>query len=122
MYAAEVLETMETKMNHPPNEGNISAEADASQESTVAGSNRRRFTRNAVVGSAVLFSLGNRAAWGADPTCLSATFLASFSNVAFSASPVGSDRYLDELKAETILAPGNDGERYTDEDGNTCVP
>lgn len=33
-------------------------------DSPVAGQSRRRFTRSAAVGSAVLLTLGNRAAWG----------------------------------------------------------
>ena len=55
----------------------IPAQTDPAAEN---GTSRRRFTRNAVVGSAVLVSLGNRAAWGQDPgeTCMSATILASF--------------------------------------------
>ncbi|MCB1700807.1 MAG: hypothetical protein H6985_09875 [Pseudomonadales bacterium] len=50
---------------------------------TQPASSRRRFTRNALVGTAVLASLSNRPAWGgggdhANDTCLSASLLASF--------------------------------------------
>ena len=45
-------------------------------------SSRRRFTRNAVLGGAVLLSLGNRAAWGYTGNhvgeCMSGPTLASF--------------------------------------------
>ena len=44
---------------------------------------RRRFTRGAVLGGAVVLSLGNRAAWSqASPVCLSANTLASAANYA----------------------------------------
>ena len=36
-------------------------------ETALGGASRRRFTRNAVAGSAVILSLGNRAAWGGNP-------------------------------------------------------
>jgi hypothetical protein len=39
---------------------------------------RRRFARNAIAGSAVLLSLGNRAAWGQDITCVSTPTFESF--------------------------------------------
>jgi hypothetical protein len=43
-------------------------------------SGRRQFSRSALVGSAVLLSLGNRAAWGGDQTvgCMSIATLNSF--------------------------------------------
>jgi hypothetical protein len=39
---------------------------------------RRRFSRSAIAGSAVLLSLGNRAAWGAQVGCMSLATLNSF--------------------------------------------
>ena len=39
---------------------------------------RRRFSRSAIAGSAVLLSLGNRAAWGAQVGCMSVATLNSF--------------------------------------------
>jgi len=46
-----------------------------------AGASRRKFTRGAVLGGAVVLSLGNRAAWSTEvPVCLSANTLASAQN------------------------------------------
>jgi hypothetical protein len=39
---------------------------------------RRRFSRSAIAGSAVLLSLGNRAAWGGQVGCMSLATLNSF--------------------------------------------
>jgi hypothetical protein len=85
------------------------------------GASRRRFTRNAVVGSAVLFSLGNRAAWGGEnhsnETCMSRTILASFvanGNQFASLSPVNL-----ESDATKILNTPAD-ERHT-HGKRTCV-
>ncbi len=39
---------------------------------------RRRFSRSAIAGSAVLLSLGNRAAWGGEVGCMSLATLNSF--------------------------------------------
>jgi hypothetical protein len=39
---------------------------------------RRRFSRSAIAGSAVLLSLGNRGAWGAQVGCMSLATLNSF--------------------------------------------
>lgn len=47
------------------------------------GISRRKFTRNALVGSAVLLTLGNRSAWGASSNtlmCLSTNLLVSYEN------------------------------------------
>lgn len=70
--------------------------------------NRRRFARSAVVGSAVFLSLGNRAAWGIPSagTCMSVSILDSFTgnnNVFASAHPdhISTD-------ASDILAVQND--------------
>lgn len=69
---------METNLDHPADKDTILAETDSTEAHPVANTNRRRFTRNAVVGSAVIFSLSNRAAWGQDVTCMSTSILASF--------------------------------------------
>lgn len=47
------------------------------------GISRRKFTRNALVGSAVLLTLGNRSAWGASSNtlmCISTNMLVSYEN------------------------------------------
>jgi hypothetical protein len=70
---------------------------------------RRRFTRNGIVGSAVIFSLGNRAAWGrpVTGTCVSPVVWASWTapNGGFSAHPGhGEDTplQLEKMDAELI--------------------
>ena len=54
--------------------------ADSPLESSGEAPNtsRRRFSRSAIAGSAVLLSLGNRAAWGAQVGCMSVATLNSF--------------------------------------------
>jgi hypothetical protein len=54
--------------------------ADSPLESTgpIPDPGRRRFSRSAIAGSAVLLSLGNRAAWGAQVGCMSVATLNSF--------------------------------------------
>jgi hypothetical protein len=67
--------------NSTDNEKAMTAEDDSSAVVRRAStSNRRRFTRNAIAGSAVLLSLGNRGAWGqvVNPNCMSVSTLNSF--------------------------------------------
>ena len=54
----------------------------ASTDAEDKGTSRRKFTRNALVGSAVLLTLGNRSAWGADvvKACISTNVLVSYAN------------------------------------------
>ena len=58
---------------------------------TPSDASRRKFTRGALVGGAVLVSLGNRAAWGAkpngNPVCVSKATWDSFHGGAPSISP-----------------------------------
>jgi hypothetical protein len=44
----------------------------------LSDASRRRFSRSAIAGSAVLLSLGNRGAWGAQVGCMSVATLNSF--------------------------------------------
>ena len=82
-------------------------------EATPSDANRRRFTRNALVGSAVLLSLGNRAAWGqaVPDECLSLPTWNSYTpGVGFaSLSPNNADK-LD--KADNIYNKGVDLDTY----------
>ena len=57
----------------------------------VADPGRRRFSRSAIAGSAVLLSLGNRAAWGQQIGCMSVATLNSFnpSKGVFISAPAG---------------------------------
>ena len=64
------------------------ADSAVGPEAVSSRSSRRRFTRSAVVGGAVVLSLGNRAAWGNQVFCVSATTMASFAaNATSSISP-----------------------------------
>lgn len=87
------------------------------------GASRRRFARNAVLGSAVIFSLGNRAAWGtvhADDTCVSDSVLASFAANDLRVASARPGRTQEMAKAQEILRPSNDDTRHTH--GNqTCI-
>lgn len=71
---------MENNLDHGCNQqkeivGNESVAAAAAPD---ANASRRQFTRQAIVGSAVLFSLGNRPAWSQTPDCISANTYASW--------------------------------------------
>ncbi len=86
-------------------------------------STRRRFTRNALMGSVVAVSLGNRTAWGVEH-CMSASILASYvaaGNMFASAQP---DHDAD-LAAEIIRLRdlgGSDGvNQLCPEPTQTCV-
>ena len=48
------------------------------KDSEGKGTSRRKFTRNVLVGSAVLLTLSNRSAWGATITTCISTNLLSF--------------------------------------------
>ena len=78
---------------------------------------RRRFTRNAVAGSAVLLSLGNRAAW-ADQigTCMSTPLFHSLTPINYIASA-----HPQQAIADQILREGAPPNRIEDFDDNqTC--
>lgn len=95
----------------------------------VQGTNRRRFSRSAIVGSAVLLSLGNRAAWGGGATvgCMSVATLNSFnpSTGHFVSAPAGRPEHNEKLAAEIhrISNPptylGSDGTYSTCRDPNS---
>jgi len=66
-----------------------SAEAAAAEERSQgkSGQSRRQFARSAAVGSAVMLTLGNRAAWGqggpSDKVCVSQATFASYTEPGF---------------------------------------
>ena len=71
---------MSTKKNSEQ-EMTISDEVLLPKDSEGKGTSRRKFTRNALVGSAVLLTLSNRSAWGATiTTCISTNLLVSYVN------------------------------------------
>lgn len=96
---------------------------------TLQDSSRRRFSRGALAGSAVLLSLGNRAAWGQPIGCMSLTTLNSFnpSTGMFVSAPSGILRpdHNEDLAAELHrigdppLFTGSDGEYSVCEDPNS---
>lgn len=65
------------------------------------GVSRRKFTRNALVGSAVLLTLSNRSAWGATATaCISTSLLTSYAQASRPLNPdqqAEIDRYYDNV-------------------------
>ena len=84
---------------------------------------RRRFTRNAVIGSAVIFSLGNRAAWGsyrAEDTCVSNAMMASFVANGNQFASLRPGQLRQSRKIRKILRPSNREARYT-KAGKTCL-
>jgi len=80
---------------------NASADAGPAADS----STRRRFSRNAVIGGAVLLSLGNRSAWGGSPDntagCMSVMTLNSFNPEEghFISAPAGRPEHNEDLAA-----------------------
>jgi hypothetical protein len=94
--------------------------------SQVPDPSRRRFSRSAIAGSAVLLSLGNRAAWGQDVIgCMSLATLNSFnpSTGMFVSAPAGRPDHNEDLAAEIhrISSPpdylgGTDGTYSTCQD------
>ena len=79
----------------------------------VADPGRRRFSRSALAGSAVLLSLGNRAAWGGGQTvgCMSVATLNSFdpNTNHFVSAPAGRPEHNEDLAKDIhrISSPPN---------------
>lgn len=74
---------MDTKTDNVNKDGANSTLATSAEPTTSAGNGRRRFTRNMLVGGAVVATLGNRAAWGQTQVtgeCISAGVFDSFTN------------------------------------------
>ncbi len=87
----------------------------ATPSSEVADPGRRRFSRSALAGSAVLLSLGNRAAWGSGSSnvvgCMSVATLNSFNPATghFVSAPAGRPEHNEDLAKEIhrISSPPN---------------
>jgi hypothetical protein len=75
------------------------AESQLASAAQVTDPGRRRFSRSAIAGSAVLLSLGNRAAWGQTVGCMSVATLNSFdpTNGVFISSPAGKPEHDTDL-------------------------
>ena len=84
--------------------GNTAGSCDpAAPQATVPDPGRRRFSRNALAGGAVLASLGNRPAWGQTVVgCMSVTTIASFNPTTgmFMSAPGGRPEHNEALAAE----------------------
>jgi hypothetical protein len=77
-----------------------------------------------MVGSAVIFSLGNRAAWAqtehADDTCVSTALLTSFVANGNQFASLRPGLTAETLKAEEVLRPSNKANRHV-HGSKTCV-
>ena len=115
----------------PDNEDNLTGDAELPTEDDGQrpSSTRRRFTRNGIVGSAVICSLGNRAAWGAvvNGTCLSTVTWTSFRNnddvfISLHTGQPG-DHVDDQLAAEKMLKELSDNFGATEvvKGNKTCI-
>jgi hypothetical protein len=84
--------------------------------------NRRHFSRQALAGSAVLLSLGNRSAWGQTVDCMSVTTINSFDPTTglFASAPAGKLNHNADLAAEIHRI--SDAPDYLGTDGtlSTC--
>jgi hypothetical protein len=79
--------------------------AELGEADQLDNANRRRFSRNALVGSAVLLSLGNRSAWGGGGRsmgCMSLATINSFDPATgmFVSAPAGRPTRNEDLAAE----------------------
>jgi len=95
---------MSESENHTANEGGadkpLNVDINADRSGSEASPSRRRFTRQAMVGSAVVFSLANRSAWsstGEGDLCVSKPFWDSYVSPDYVVS----------------IAPGNDEKQQT---------
>ncbi|TCO76314.1 hypothetical protein [Chromatocurvus halotolerans] len=107
----------------------VSGQEASDDVSADSSHSRRRFTRQALVGSAVVFSLANRSAWsqsGGGDNCISKAFFDSFTDPDYVASihPGKQDeRLLMEDKANDIQdLIATDGYELVDTgEGESCV-
>lgn len=120
-----------TGLNNSSDNDNAMSSEDTSSAKAgrVSSTNRRRFTRNAIAGSAVILSLGNRSAWGAkvDPAnCMSVATLNSFNpNIAegfASMPPDGKDGHSKALAEDIHRITGDQppGATAIDYSDRTC--
>lgn len=85
------------------NSGDQDSECSASaQVGPLQDPNRRKFSRVAIAGSAVLLSLGNRSAWAQTVDCMSMTTVNSFDPATgmFASAPAGRPDHNENLAAE----------------------
>lgn len=88
----------------------------------VPDASRRRFSRSAIAGSAVLLSLGNRAAWGNQVGCMSVATLNSFnpSEGMFVSAPAGRPEHNEDLAAEIHRISSAPNYQGTDGTWSSC--
>ena len=95
----------------------ISDEILLPKDSEGKGTSRRKFTRNVLMGSAVLLTLSNRSAWGATVTkCISTNLLVSYTNGQASSVANNPDQ---QSEIDNYFSNHTTEEEYTDGD-NTC--
>ena len=88
------------------------------KDSEGKGTSRRKFTRNALVGSAVLLTLSNRGAWGATiTTCISTNLLVSYTNGQASSVANNPDQ---QRIIDDYFNNHTDEKIYINEGGDTC--
>jgi len=102
---------------------NISLPAIEENENQLSLKSRRRFTRNALAGGAVLLTLGNRSAWGGGPAvgaCVSQnTYVSIAAGYVASQTTVHSD----EIAEFKDYFDANGPRNLVDlSDGSVCVP
>lgn len=95
------LDNMTDSNNDSINHNSDEPVSAVSQEQ-LSNPQRRRFSRNAIVGGGVLLSLGNRSAWGATLGCMSVATINSFDPTTnmFISAPEGRPTRNEDLAAE----------------------
>ncbi len=106
---------MDTKTDNVNEDGANDSLATSDQLTKSAGSGRRRFTRNMLVGGAVVATLGNRAAWGQTQItgeCISAGVFDSFTNGFASANHPMHEEWEDQIARmeQDVLSPDEYGQ------------
>ena len=115
---------MEKDLDNSVERGEVVANT---EESGAANTNRRRFTRNAIVGSAVMLTLGNRAAWGdgtggdAPVQCVSTPTLLSYRAFGENFSSAHPQAMQDDIKDFENLSKQTNKYREVSEADETCL-
>ncbi len=116
---SEGTDKMETKK---VSEQQLTNNCDDSESKVTEGSvtSRRTFTRNVLIGSAVLLTLSNRSAWGNSPVCFSTNLLMSYGTGQASALTTEEQQEINDY--EDFLNDSNNNiiNVYEDINGDTC--
>ena len=114
-----------TNNNDSSADGDIAAAATGEQDAQpeqLRDPTRRRFSRGALAGGAVVLSLGNRPAWGAVMGCMSVATLNSFNPTTqmFISAPGGRPEHNEDLAAEIHRLSDPPDFLGTDDTYSTC--